>query len=53
MLAFSVLADSAVEHCRGSFENRAMYAPLATAALTLGASLFGSVDARKAARGAR
>ncbi len=46
MLAFSVLADSAVEHYRGSFENRAMYTPLVAAALTLGASLFGAVDAR-------
>jgi hypothetical protein len=44
MLAFSVLTDSAVEHYRGSFENRAMYTPLITAALTLGASLFGFVD---------
>ena len=46
MLAFSVLADSAVEHYRGSFENRAMYTPLAVAALTLGASLFGYTDLR-------
>ena len=28
MLAFSVLADSAIEHYRGSFHNRAMYTPL-------------------------
>ena len=41
ILALSVLADSAVEHYRGSFQNRAMYTPLAVAALTLGASLFG------------
>ncbi len=46
MLALSVLADSAVEHYRGSFENRAMYTPLVTSALTLGASLFGVADAR-------
>lgn len=46
MLALSVLADSAVEHYRGSFENRAMYTPLVAAALTLGASLFGVADAR-------
>jgi hypothetical protein len=46
MLAFSVLADSAVEHYRGSFENRAMYTPLAASALALGASLFGTADAR-------
>ena len=42
LLAFSVLTDSAVEHYRGSFQNRAMYTPLAAAALTLGASLFGA-----------
>lgn len=46
LLAFSVLADSAIEHYRGSFHNRAMYMPLATAALTLAGSLFGSVDPR-------
>jgi hypothetical protein len=46
LLAFSVLADSAVEHYRGSFVNRAMYTPLVTAALTLGGSLFGIADAR-------
>jgi hypothetical protein len=46
MLALSVLADSAVEHYRGSFANRAMYTPLAASALTLGASLFGAADSR-------
>jgi hypothetical protein len=48
LLAFSVLADSAVEHYRGSFQNRAMYTPLVAAALTLGASLFGTADKRAA-----
>lgn len=48
LLAFSVLADSAVEHYRGSFENRAMYTPLVVAALTLGAGLFGAADKRAA-----
>jgi len=48
VLAFSVLADSAVEHYRGSFQNRAMYTPLVTAALTLGASVFGTADKRAA-----
>ena len=48
LLALSVLADSAVEHYRGSFQNRAMYTPLVTAALTLGASLFGTADKRPA-----
>jgi hypothetical protein len=46
MLALSVLADSAVEHYRGSFQNKAMYTPLAVAALTLGGSVFGRVDPR-------
>ncbi len=46
MLALSVLADSAVEHYRGSFQNKVMYAPLAVAALSLGASLFGGADPR-------
>jgi hypothetical protein len=39
LLAFSALADSSVEHYRGSFHNRMMYAPLAVSALTLAASL--------------
>jgi hypothetical protein len=46
LLAFSVLADSAVEHYRGSFENRAMYTPLVASTLALCASLFGTADAR-------
>ena len=33
ILALSVLADSGLEHYRGSFQNRAMYLPLAVAAL--------------------
>jgi hypothetical protein len=35
MLAFSVLADSTLEHYRGAFHNRAMYAGPALAGLTL------------------
>jgi hypothetical protein len=53
MLALSVLADSAVEHYRGSFQNKAMYTPLAVAALTLGASIFGRVDSRPSKHMAR
>jgi hypothetical protein len=53
LLASSVLADSAVEHYRGSFENRAMYAPLAAASLTLAVSLFGAADRRAARHPAR
>lgn len=48
LLALAVLADSAVEHYRGSFHNRAMYAPLASATLALGGSLHGAMDRRAA-----
>lgn len=47
LLALSVLADSGVEHYRGSFQNRLMYLPLGVSAVTLAASLFGVVDARE------
>lgn len=53
LLATSVLADSAVEHYRGSFSNRAMYMPLVTAALTLAISAHGVSDKRPAAHVAR
>jgi len=49
LLALAVLADSAVEHYRGSFRNKAMYAPLVSASLALGGSLHGTLD-RRAAR---
>ncbi|MGH7029293.1 MAG: hypothetical protein ACREEZ_02585 [Stellaceae bacterium] len=39
LLAASVLADSAIEHYRGSFHNKAMYVPLGVSALTLAVSL--------------
>jgi hypothetical protein len=41
LLAGAVLADSAVEHYRGSFHNKAMYLPLAISAQTLLADLHG------------
>lgn len=41
LLALAVLGDSAIEHYRGSFQNRAMYTPLAASSLTLLASAFG------------
>lgn len=44
LLAWSALTDSAVEHYRGSFENRAMYAPLVVGALSLAAGLHGGAD---------
>ena len=52
-LAFSVLADSGVEHYRGSFKNKAMFTPLIVSALTLGMSLHGTADTRPIAHRAR
>jgi hypothetical protein len=49
MLALSVLADSGIEHYRGSFENKAMFTPLIVSALTLGTSFHGTADRRGAA----
>ena len=46
MLAASVLADSAVEHYRGSFHNKAMITPLVTASLSLAVSVHGNSDPR-------
>jgi hypothetical protein len=46
LLAASVLMDSAVEHYRGGFTNRAMYTPLLVSALTLAISAHGTVDRR-------
>jgi len=46
LLALSVLADSGMEHYRGSFNNRAMYIPLVSSAGALAASLFGAIDGR-------
>jgi hypothetical protein len=53
LLATSVLADSAVEHYRGSFKNKAMYTPLVVSALTLATSVHGTADMRPAAHRAR
>ena len=44
LLSLSVLADSAVEHYRGMFFNRAMYVPLVSSSLTLAASVHGGND---------
>jgi len=49
VLAFSVLADSAVEHYRGSFKNKAMYTPLAVSTAALATSIHGTADSRPAA----
>ena len=49
VLAASVLADSAVEHYRGQFHNKAMYTPLAVSALSLLVSAHGVADKRQSA----
>ncbi|MGF6369753.1 hypothetical protein OKW40_002503 [Paraburkholderia sp. RAU6.4a] len=46
LLALSVLADSAMEHYRGSFDNPAMFTPLVSASLSLAAGLHGGADRR-------
>lgn len=53
LLATSVLTDSTLEHYRGSFQNRFMYAPLVTAALTLAVSAHGVGDERTGAHAIR
>lgn len=53
MLALSVLADSAVEHYRGSFQNKAMFTPLIVSAMVLGTSIHGTADRRAYAHVAR
>jgi len=52
-LAASVLADSSIEHYRGSFKNKAMFTPLAVSALTLATSLHGTSDMRPSAHRVR
>jgi hypothetical protein len=44
LLATSVALDSALEHYRGDFQNRAMYTPLVTSTLSLLASGHGQQD---------
>jgi hypothetical protein len=46
MIAASVLADSAIEHYRGSFHNKAMVTPLVAATLSLIVSAHGNADKR-------
>jgi len=53
LLAASVLADSAVEHYRGSFHNKAMFAPLVAFALALAVSAHGVADQRDSAHRVR
>jgi hypothetical protein len=44
LLATSVLLDSAMEHYRGSFQNRAMYTPLVVSSLSLAMNAHGTTD---------
>jgi len=53
VLATCVLADSTIEHYRGSFHNRAMIAPLLSGGLSLAVSLHGHLDRRAAAHRVR
>ena len=46
LLSLSVLADSGIEHYRGSFHNKAMYTPLVVSILTLAISVHGLGDKR-------
>jgi len=48
-IAASVLFDSAIEHYRGSFHNKAMVAPLAASAACLLAGAHGGADRRRRA----
>jgi hypothetical protein len=52
-LAASVLADSALEHYRGSFENPGMFAPLIAAAMALGSGAEGAISGSPGARAFR
>jgi hypothetical protein len=52
-LAVSVLADSAIEHYRGSFKNKTMFTPLIVSALTLATSVHGTSDSRPLAHSLR
>jgi len=53
MIAGSVLADSAMEHYRGSFHNKAMWTPLISSALSLAVSVHGHLDKRHGAHRGR
>jgi hypothetical protein len=53
LLAFSALADSAMEHYRGSFDNPAMITPLVSASGALLAGLHGGADRTQAAHAVR
>ena len=50
MIAASVLADSAMEHYRGEFHNKAMWTPIVSAALSLAVSLHGQTPIKAEVR---
>ncbi|MGH8599042.1 MAG: hypothetical protein ACRET1_00130 [Burkholderiales bacterium] len=49
LIATSTLLDSAIEHYRGAFHNKAMITPLVASALTIAVSVHGTGDRRNAA----
>jgi hypothetical protein len=53
VLALSVLADSAMEHYRADFFNRAMYTPLVVSTVALAVSVHGVADQRETAHAVR
>lgn len=53
LIATATFLDSAVEHYRGSFENKAMITPLVVSALTMAVSAHGTGDKRKVAHEVR
>jgi hypothetical protein len=53
VLAVSVLADSGIEHYRGSFHNKVMFVPLVVSSLSLALSAHGVSDRRAGAHVAR
>jgi hypothetical protein len=53
LIAGSVLIDSAMEHHRGNFHNKAMWTPIAAASLSIAASLHGHTDRRLGAHRVR
>ncbi len=48
-IAASVLIDSAMEHYRGNFHNKAMFTPLVTSSLSIAVSIHGLSDKRHGA----
>ena len=49
VIAMSVLIDSAMEHYRGNFQNKAMFTPLVASSLSIAVSLHGLSDKRHGA----